>query len=160
MISLILRVFPTISWLCSGVSLIYVARRKDKWIKGGLSDVVIYMFNTSDSIPVRLRCEVQPISPHTTCLSALEHRNQEENQWEMVTSGGPGRDLFTVQRHCFKAVAAGEKNPGSQGSFYMILLKTSLLTCCPKRYEQSSRSSMWTGLPHFLLWHKCLHGSS
>ncbi|TRZ19361.1 hypothetical protein HGM15179_007751 [Zosterops borbonicus] len=50
----------------------------------------------------------------------------------MVTSGGPGRDLFTVQRHCFKAVAAGEKNPGSQGSFYIILLKTSLLTCCPK----------------------------
>lgn len=86
MISLIFRVFPTISWLSSAVSLISVARRKDEWITGGLSCVVIYpfqQFTTSDGIAVRPQCEVQPISPQSTYLSALEHGSREGNQSEM-----------------------------------------------------------------------------
>lgn len=82
-ISLIFRVFPTISWLHAAVSLISVARSKDKWTRGGLSYVVIYMFTTSDSTAVRPWCDGQPISSQNTCLSALKHRKQEESQSEM-----------------------------------------------------------------------------
>lgn len=47
----------------------------------------------------------------------------------------------TQNQYFFKAVpvAAGEKKPGSQDSFYIILLDTSLLTWYPKRCEQRQK---------------------
>lgn len=96
-------------------------------------------------------------SAHKTLVSQLLNIGNKRKASQKCLWGcwqKPLQCAKTQNQYCFKAVpvAAGEKKPGHQDSFYIILLNTSLLTCCPGGMSRD-RSSMWTScLTSTLTW--------